>query len=696
MVLIIGSLVGQSAYGNEFQNFELKESSDQMARVAFGDLDLTDESPLYREILSYLDQNHQRLAERQLRQIDEGRGLKVWGDLNHVGLRFSKGFGDFSIELKREVAPDLFDDERWLVTDTFDIYVDASQLLSRLKNEEVIDISRRNLVMFAGLTFKRSYTHVHFADSYEKALGFNLDKLFFSFKNFRDAHIYQLAPNEFIKKEDSFSLQAGGLASVPVTTGLAAHVGALLKYQKLSTTTVLGVADEDATYAGERLRLSSEKSKELTLGATGGLVADFIGLLQISLLKFDFSYSLEESYKLYLSLGAQDVEQFLHNGDLRAQMAALLKHQRVSENVLAPFLVSEEQRRLESSLFKYNFLLREGLRDLKTEHVSITKEGVNHSFFRHNFERSKGSQNVFSRLFHELLKGALKAASIINKSRHEADNVRIEYRHKKNLLQTKEDLTLESKPTLSINFMKEYYAYKVKKKDRKAALDFLDHFSGADPLLAFLVGQGHVTDSLNLRTTFSLNEDALRYFHRQSTATVYDVIDESCEASRKGLKGFFSRLLKVCERSLKKAYDLYEKERRHRDYTTELYQSCQRDLRNYKRKKRWLSSRRKRAFLESCLQRKSLKTKRDSLEEIPVWQLARLMRVLQKRVPSNVHHYQLFGYKNVHIHGSLSAIKSDGSSLDHYFREGIFKGTGTISSSMKSLGLRSPASLNSL
>lgn len=667
-----------------------------MSRVVFGDLDLTEESPLYGEILQYLDAHHERLAERQLRQVEEGRGLKVWGDINHVGLRFSKGFGDFSIELKREVAPDLFDDERWLVTDTFDIYIDASQLLSRLNNEDVIDISEKNLALFAGLTFKRSYTHVHFADSYEKALGFNLDKLFFSFKNFRDSQIYQLAPSEFIKKEDSFSLQAGGLASVPVTTGLAAHVGALVKYQKLATTTVQGISENEASYSGERLRLSSEKSKELTLGATGGLVADFLGLLQISLLKFDFSYSLKESYKLYLSLGQGDIDNFAQSTDLRAQMASLLKHQKVGTHVLAPYLVSEEQRRLETSRFKYNFLLKEGLRDLKTEHINITKDGVFHSFFRHNFESSKSTQNIFSRLFHELIKGALKAASIINKSRYETDNVRIEYRHQKNLLQTKEDLKLSEGPTLSINFMKEYYAFKIKKKDKEHILNFLDHFSGADPLLAYQVNNGLLKGSLNLRTTFSMNEDALYYFHQLPVGTVYDVINESCEASRKGIKGWLSGLLKICERSLKKSYDNYELERRHQDYTANLYESCQDDLKTYSKKKRWLSSRRKRAFLESCMQRKSLKTAEKSQEEIPVWQLAKLMRNLEKRVPSKVHHYRLFGFKNVHIHGSLSAIKKDGFELNHHFREGIFKGVGTVSNSMKSLGLRSPASLNSL
>lgn len=674
-----------------FENFKVLEDPT----VVFRDLDLTEESPLYREILGYLNEHHQSIAERQL-QVAEN-GLKAWGGLNHIGLRFSKGFGDFSIELRRQVAPDLFDDERWLVTDTFDIYIDASQILSNLKNQDVIDISEKNLALFAGITFKRSYTHVHFADSYEKALGFNLDKLFFTFKNYRKAKILDLAPSEFIKKEDSFGLQAGGIGSVPITSGLAAHVGALIKYQKLAITTVQGISEEEESYQGERLRISSEKSKQVDIGATGGLVADFLGLLQISLLKFDFTYSLKESFKQYLSFSQQDVDYLKSNQSIYDALISTLKSQGSNHQVLAPYLISEEQRRLENSRFKYSALIYGGIKNALTEKVDITKEGIIHSFFRHNYERSRFKENIFSRLFHILIKAGTTLSSFVNKSTIESDNVRIEYKNSKNIINSKEDLKFNrGESNLSLNFMRDFYAFKLTKKEKGRVLELLDHFSGADPRIADQIQSGFIKKSVTFNTIFSMNGDAIEFFHSQPKEKIYRVFEESCEASRSGLKSLFGRFLKTCERSLKRSYDLYQKERLYSNIDHTQYVSCESDFNNYKSKKGWVSSRRKRMFLESCLQTKSQKSLKEAYEEIPLWQLSYLMRNIHKRVPSKVHFYELFGFKNVHVHGEFSGIDSQDLVFDHYFREGIFKGLGTISNHMKSLGLRSPANVNSL
>ena len=305
LVFIAFSIVCMSA--SAFENFKVDEEK-LASQSRLRGFDVSEESPLYDEILDYINTHSSNIAQRELDIIDQGRGLSVIGGMNHVGINFSKGFGTFSIELKREVAPDLFDDERWLVTDTFNIYIDASQVLNQLKSDEIIDISEKNLAAFAGLTFKRSYTQVHFAESYERALAFNLNKLFFSFRYFRDLNALNIEPQEFIKKEDSFSLQAGGVGTAPLTTGLGAHFGALLKYQTLSTMTLQGIADDEQTFDGERVRVSVEKEKSLNVGASAGLVADFMGILRMTLLRFDFQYELSETYKTYLSFSEDQLK----------------------------------------------------------------------------------------------------------------------------------------------------------------------------------------------------------------------------------------------------------------------------------------------------------------------------------------------------------------------------------------------------
>lgn len=684
-------------FGREAKAFEaFKVNEEKLQESRFQNFDLVDDSPLYKEILDYMDLHRERIATRQLNQIDAGRDLQVWGGMNHVGINFSRGFGDFSIELKRETAPDLFDDRRWLVTDSFDIYIDASKVLSNLRDEEIIDITEKNLAAFAGITFKRTFRHIHFADSYEESLGFNLDKLFFAFKNFRGVNSLEIAPGEIIQKEDSFSLQAGGFATAPLTSGLAAHLGALVKYQKVSKLLIQGVLPEERSYEDETVRISSEKSKEIKAGISAGLVADLFGILQMTLLKFDFEYSLFDSHTFYLSLSRTNINEIGQSESLSRTFINLLKQKSVSETSLAPFLVSEEVRKNEIKRMKYSALIYGGYKDSKTEFIQISKEGLVKTFFRHNFESSKYRENIFSRLFNIIVKSFLKLNSIVNKSVVETDKVRIEYQSEKNLLKSKEDLIFGANdPKLSINFMRDYYSYKMNKRERKRVLELLDHFSGADPILANNIEAGVIQKSVEFSTLFSLGHDAMVTFHNQPVSNVHRVFDEACKASRKGLKGFLDQILKTCEKKLKNKYDAYMIEWSVSDYDGKTFDSCKSDFKKYKKKKLFVSSRRKRLFMESCLQKVAAKSVEQKDKEIPLWRLSSLMREVHKRVPSKIHYYQLFGYQNVHVHGTFEGLDAQEHLVSHNFREGIFKGLGVIANFKKNQGLRSPASSNS-
>jgi len=143
------------------------------------------ESPIYEELERYYRLHHERVAASQLSNIEWGDDYKIWGGVNHIGLDFSKKFLDFSVSFRRQVAPDLFHDERYIVTDIMDIYIDASTFFEKLKASGQIEVPDQFLKAVAGLTFKRSYRFNHFADNYRDALTLNLDKLFFSYTYFR-------------------------------------------------------------------------------------------------------------------------------------------------------------------------------------------------------------------------------------------------------------------------------------------------------------------------------------------------------------------------------------------------------------------------------------------------------------------------------------------------------------------------------
>ena len=146
---------------------------------------------------------------------------------------------------------------------------------------------------------------------------------------------------------------------------------------------------------------------------------------------------------------------------------------------------------------------------------------------------------------------------------------------------------------------------------------------------------------------------------------------------------------------LKRAYDAYQKEWRTADYSKKTYESCEKSYKKYRRKRFWVSRRRKRKFFESCMQKVSQKAVAQRNKELPLWQLAKMSTEIEQYIPSKNGYFQLFGYPNVHVHGEISGTDQNGFMFQHFYREGIFKGVGVVNNYKRSKGLRAPASTNS-
>ncbi len=656
------------------------------------DLDLSQENPVYREMTQYFRQNSDAIAQEQLSEIEESGGFQAWGGLNHIGLSYSKGFGSFSVELKRDVAPDLFDDKRWIATDQFDLYISASKLLGDLRDEEIIDITDEQMGLFAGITFKRSYTYVHYEESYEKALAYNLDKLFFSFLNFRSDNFLQIEKGELLKKEDSISYALGAAANGAIATGIGAHIGAMVKYESLSYVTLQGVADDEVSYEGEWLRVASEKSSELTGLVSIGVVADFLGILQVSLLKYDFSYSLKESYSFGLSFHKNDREQISNQSDLGRTVASILKHKDIDEAIVAPYLVSSEQRKELEKDSRYEILLFGGKKKAKTTHYKITKDNKLHSFFSHNFESASYRQNIASKLFGIIIKSFLKLSSVINNSEERSRSVNIQYKDSRNLIESQEDLIVneeEEVGKVSVNFTRKYYAYKGSKGNVKELAGLLENFSGVDPRVIDQVEDGLLDKSLNFFSKYSMTNDGVKFFNHLDITTAYDIFDGMCSNNRpKGFLGWLSSLFSRCESRLKKEFDLYQIEWNSKNLTSQIYKSCEADLREYKKKRRWMSSRKKRSFMAKCTQKLARKTEVERERELPVWRLAKFMDRFLASSESKIYYFQVFGLSNVHVYGQVSGRTQADQSFVNYFSEGNFKGIDLVTNFERESGVK--------
>lgn len=676
----------ESATLKSFKNGVVSKS------LSTSSLHLGNENPIFREVTQYFNEHSNAIASEQIDEIRESGGLQAWGGLNHIGLSFSKGFGNFSVELRRDVAPDLFSDDLWIATDQFDLYISATHLLGNLRDEEIIDITDEQLGLFAGVTFKRSYTYVHYEESYEKALAYNLDKLFFSYLNFRSENYLQIERGELLKKEDSISLAVGAAGNASIGTGLAAHVGALVKYNKLSYVTLQGVSADEVNYQGEWLRIASEKSSTLSAGVSAGVVADFLGVLQVSLLKYDFNYSLKESYSFALSFDDTDRDILANQSSLGREVASVLKQEEADERALAPYIVSHEQRKELAKDSRYQLLLFGGKKKAKTTHYKITKEDHLHSFFSHNFESGSYRQNIFSKLFGIVLKSFLDLKSIISNSEERSRAVTIQYKNKTNLIESKKDLLYQeddSEEKLSLNFIRNYYAYKGSRNNREELVEYLEKYSGVDPLVIDQVESGLLDKSLRFYSKYSMTKDGIDYFNHLNPEEVYKIFDRICDSSRpRGFFGWLSSLFSSCERKLKSQYDLYQIELSSNALDAKMYKRCESDMKSYSRRRGYLSSSRKRKYMNSCLQRLAQKSQSQRDRELPVWRMAKFMDHFLNKAESKVYYFQLFGVANVHVYGQVSGTTHSEQSFIHHFSEGNFKGIDLISNFQKNNGLK--------
>ncbi len=652
-----------------------------------------DENILYQRIFDQLGAEYETIGRRQAALALNNRGGFTIDGINNIGYSFHQDFVDFKISLNRQLAPDLFDDTRWIVTDTFDVYIDASLLLSNLRDQEIIDISEQNLALFGGVQFKRTYTFTHFAPSYEDGLVLDLNKLFFAFKPFRArSFISDMDDYEFITKEDSLSVRAGGFVSAPIYSGVSASAGVLARYERVAKSEILAVGPDDAPKPGERFRISFQTSTSAELGAAARINADFLGILKLTLLSYDFSYTATKSHTLSLSLFENDLSRIETDAAFAGALDQVLKHRSANVDILAHNIVQEEFRRKEKISSKYAILILGGARDQETEQVKVVKSGVETNFFRHNSYRVSFTQNIFSRLMHELVKKYLGLSSVINKSSQDARRVRMSYESERNIIGEKEDFDVASKDSLSMSFSRELYVAKTLKsfKSTKTKIvDLLADTAGLDPLAVSWVENDHLVGPMTLKADLKVRQEAIKHFNALSYDQAFDYAEDICGGKPKTIWERFRSLFGGCNYRMRKAWNDYYTELTHTNMTNSVYTSC-----SSGKMKWWWSARKKVEVQRACMLLMTQKDPQEIGRQIPLWRLKDFAESLHRYSKHKIDFYNYFGIQNVFLYGKFDATTKDGGAYKANFSEGKFQGLGVIEDA-KALGNvgRAPASV---
>jgi hypothetical protein len=648
----------------------------------------TTDTDLYQQIATEFGLEYEGIGKREAERVLAGNNLSITGGLNSIGFTYKKPFVNFGVSVDRSLAPDLYSDTRWIVTDTFTIDIDASKVLGSLRDSSAIDMSEKNLAAFAGVVFKRKFTWIHYAANYNDGLMGHFEKLFMPFNAMKFSTIATLEPDEMIFKEDSISIAAGGVVSAPLYTGITGMAGVLAKFEKLSKVEIVALADS-------KIQINSEKSKVTTAGVSLAIQADFLKILRMTLLSYDFSYEMESSYKIYLNVNQKDVLGVNADAPLATELQKVLKSREADLVVLAPYIISEEKRVSQAVSHKYNFLLLGGQKNSKTQQIEITKDGVVKTFFRHYYDKVKYTESALSRLFASLIFAITNSDISATQMASDTKKVTIEYDSAKNLLEDRESLDIGTKAQgqqkLSMTFVSDFKTQKTTgmsgKKYKERARFILDRFSGVNPVALTMIDNDLLKAPYHVEGTYEVNIDGIRYLNAQSVNTVFDDFDGLCNEYPKTSFINLRNLFDNCRRSLQNNYIDYLKDLSHDQVSSDEIERCEKKSLKY-----FLFPSKRRAFIKNCLAQIN-KLPETEWVNVPLWPLKNLSTDIVNNSYSKVHFYNIFGVQNVFFYGSFEAVTVDGASFTTNFHEGAFKGLGAVDNYMREENLRAPSSV---
>ena len=675
------------SYGEDFNYLSIAEGVS-LAAGKGNNTGVGNEADLYQQIANEFNLVYESIGKTEADSVLAGNGPSVTGGLNSIGFSYKKPFVNFGVSVDRNLAPDLFDDKRWIVTDTFTVDIDASKVIGGLRDAGAINMSEQNLAAFAGIVFKRKFTWIHYANSYEEGLSTQFEKLFLPFNALKYSNVANLDPNEMVFKEDSISVKAGGVVSAPLYTGITGMAGVLAKFERLSRVEVVSLGDS-------RLQISSEKSNVGTLGFNLAVQADFLKILRMTLLSYDFSYELESSYKIYLNINQEELVGLNAQAPIAMEISQILKNREGDLDVLAPYIISEEKRISQTIKHKYNFLLLGAQKSSKTQQIEITKDGKVKNFFRHYYEKMKYTEDVLSRFFASLVYALTNSDVSATQLASDTKKVTIEYDSERNLLESRESINVGAQTLneqkLSMTFKSDFKTQKTtgltgrKFKDR--AVFILERFSGVDPLALSMIERDYLKAPYHVEGNYQVNIDGIRFLNRQSVDMVFNHFDGLCNEYPKTSFLNFRNLFDNCRKSLQNDYIDYVKDLTHDKISSDEIESCEK-----KSKKYILFPSKRRVFIKNCLANLN-RLPGGEWVNVPLWPLKNLSNNIVSSSYSKVHFFNLFGVQNVFFFGSFDAVTADGRAFTTSFHEGAFKGLGAVDHYMRVENLRAPSSV---
>ena len=253
-----------------------------------------DNTDLHRRLLNMLRPTYRDLGKAAVDAIYRHRQNFALGNYNNEMISWTKPVGIFNVGANREVKPHPKKRGKYLVHDVMTIGVGALSYLKYLKKLGIIDMSAKNMALFTGLGYQRTYRYVHEAESYQKGLTSNFLKLFLPFVYLTPNNFASMELDEKIEKEDYFGFDGGVVFETPAWHGLSALFGVRQGFgweKKMRVHSHGPRTNPNQPF----LTLRAEVKNSRTTGIFADILLDLQNIVKFTLLSFELSFETSKS-----------------------------------------------------------------------------------------------------------------------------------------------------------------------------------------------------------------------------------------------------------------------------------------------------------------------------------------------------------------------------------------------------------------
>ncbi len=661
------------SYAQDFTNFSVDKNK---LESEFSGTDLADISPIYKQIYDNYEANYQTIGDR-LSQDANG----FFGGVNLIGWRHAGDFHGFKVSFNRSAAPSLFDEDQYLVNDEMVIEISARNFLGALQEKGIIDISASALKAYSNLSLKRTMRYNHFAPNAQDALQTNFDRLFFMYKYLKPKNFNQLGDYDFIKKEDSLTFAAGGAVTASYQ-GIGVAAGALAKYETKSSVEIQRLGPADNAKPNELIRLNATDSKLISAGTNVTLMIDFLKIVQLTLFRYDFNYSFEKSYKAYMSIYVDD----LNDSEKIKELTKIVRFGKFNYNKLADNITTFENRKKELKESKYLAFIIGGVKSSQTESTEVVKDGMVHKFFSHRYERLSYSQNFLSKLLGIVLGKLIGYDQLVSNDRVDSKIVNMNYESEEELIHARQDFDIFSDNVFTMTLRQQNKFNRKKAKVESKMGNLIRSRTNSYGNFASVFENYSVGAPAEFSSTITMDNTNVANFLNRNSSEVYNVFKDICGLKSKNFFVKLRSLFSSCRSKLYNAYGKFLKEWATGNYSAAIKKKCE-------KKYRWryiFRPSKKRAMVSTCMEIGSKQLYAKYKHELPLWRFKDVVYNVNNEIKKDSQLTSLFGaHPNK---GSFSANLNGGIPYLNYFSEGENRENIFTQFQIKE-NLRSPASL---